>query len=109
MEANSDDAHDYLGLWDDNKEDSYDRSAREALNYVAWYTLQLSQNEKTRVHFLVDLPYYSIRRIGTTQNRSNPAGPESSFGIHISSYKARSLAALLRSIRSLRISVSSMR
>ena len=38
-----------------------------------------------------------IITLGTTHRRSNPAGLESSFGISLSSYKARSLAALPRS------------
>jgi hypothetical protein len=40
------------------------------------------------------LGIFILTILGTTHRRSYPAGLESSFGIHVSSYKARSLAAL---------------
>jgi hypothetical protein len=52
MEANSaDDAYDYSGFMDDNKTRM---SAREEVRGRV-YVATLSQNKKTRVHFLVDL------------------------------------------------------
>jgi hypothetical protein len=67
----------------------------EIRDWVYDYLAILSQNEKTRVHFLIDFTFIILEH--TTDRPYASVLESSSFGIHVSSYKARSLAAIPRS------------